>query len=481
MTAERTSSRTVPLLIAGERLMNEQPFDLHMPGTDRVIAQVATASTEDVAAAVKAAADATQTMASMPAHERQAILRNAARLLKDRRESIARTIAEETGKTLKDAYGEMDRAWEATAFAADACTQVIGEVLPASTVPHGEGRLCFTVRMPIGVIAAITPFNAPVSVGCHKIAPAIAGGNTIVLKPSPHGAISSLQLVELFHDAGLPAAALSLVHGGADVGQALVTDPRVSLINFTGGGKTADAIVRQVGMKRVVLELGGNGASIIHRDANLETALPMCATAAFGLSGQSCVSLQRLYAHRDVYQEVTDGMVDAARQMKLGEPLDPEADVGPLISVDAARRIEQWTHDAVEKGAKVLAGGGRNGAYFEPTVVVDSDPDMLLVCDEVFGPLVTIVPYDDIDEALAHVNDSPWGLQAGIFTNSLDITLKAIRRLKVGGLMVNAPNRYRVENMPYGGVKASGWGREGAKYAIEDMTEVHTILIGSDS
>jgi acyl-CoA reductase-like NAD-dependent aldehyde dehydrogenase len=231
------------------------------------------------------------------------------------------------------------------------------------------------------VIAAITPFNAPVSVACHKIAPAIAGGNTIVLKPAPQGATSSLQLVELFHEAGLPPAAINLVHGGPEVGQALVTHPQVALINFTGGGRTADAIIRQVGMKRTVLELGGNGATIIHKDANVKRAVPACSVASFGLSGQSCVSLQRIYAHRDVYRQVTDGLVEIARKLKVGDPLDPEVDVGPLITQAAAIRIEEWVRDAEADGAKVLCGGQRNGSFFDPTVVVECKPEMQLVCD----------------------------------------------------------------------------------------------------
>lgn len=478
MGTKASSVRDVPLIIAGKRRDGADSFELLKPGSEEVVARVTAASEGDVDEAVRGAAAALPAMEAMPVRERQAALRRAAELLKERRDDLARAIALETGKTLKDALGELDRAWEATSFAADACTREIGEVLPASTVPHGDGRLCFTVRVPVGVIAAITPFNAPVSVGCHKIAPALAGGNTVVLKPSPHGSLSSLELVELFHEAGVPGEALSLVHGGAEPGQALVTHPQVDLINFTGGGRTADAIIRQAGMKRTLLELGGNGATLVHRDANLDKALPACAVAAFGLSGQSCVSLQRIYAHRDVYQQVADGMVEAAGTLKVGDPLDPDTDVGPLITEETAVRIEEWLKEASGAGAEVLCGGGRKGSYFEPTVVVDVDPEMRLVCDEVFGPVVSILPYDEVDDALAQMNDSPWGLQAGIFTASLDLVLNAVRVVRVGGLMVNAPNRFRVENMPYGGMKASGWGREGARYAIEDMTVLRAVLVG---
>jgi len=478
MSDTRTKTTTVPALIAGERIDDQEWFELLRPGSQEVVAEIVGATAADVDAAVRAATSALDEMAALPVHRRQSILRRAADLLREGRDELAAAIADETGKTLQDALGEMDRAWEATAFAADACTREIGEVLPANTVPHGEGRLCFTVRVPIGVIAAITPFNAPVSVGCHKIAPAIAAGNTIVLKPSPNGSVSSLRLVELFHEAGLPAAALNLVHGGAGVGEALVTHADVDLINFTGGGKTADAIIRQAGMKRTVLELGGNGATLIHDDANLSQALPACSVAAFGLSGQSCVSLQRIYAQEAVYQDVVDGMVEAAEELVVGDPRDPDTDVGPLISPAAAERIEGWLQQAVEGGARVLCGGGRDGSYIEPTVVVDVDPDMDLVCDEVFGPVVSVLPYADVDDAIAQINDSPWGLQAGVFTASLDLMLELVRAVKVGGLMVNAPNRFRVENMPYGGQKQSGWGREGAKYAIEDMTELRSVLVG---
>ncbi len=469
--------REIPAIIAGERVSHDSHFALTIPGSQRVVANVAESTVDDVEAAISAAEAAGDEMAQMPAHQRQSILRNAANLLKEREEEFARVLVEETGKTLKDAYGELARAWETISFSADACTQAIGEVLPASTVGHGEGMFCFTIRVPVGIIAAITPFNAPVSVGSHKIAPAIAGGNTIVLKPAPRGATTSLMLVELFHDAGLPPAALNLVHGGVEAGQALTSDSRVGLINFTGGGRTADAIIRQAGMKRTVLELGGNGAVVIHNDADLDKAIPACVVAAFGLTGQSCVSLQRLYVHQDIYEETVERMVNAANNLKVGNPFEADTDVGPLISEDSAKRIEQWTKDARANGARVLAGGGRDGAYFEPTVVVDADSAMLLVCDEVFGPLVTITSYDEFDEALDLINDSPWGLQAGIFTKSLELAFYAAKNLKVGGVMINAPNRYRVENMPYGGVKESGWGREGAKYAIQDMTDLRTVLI----
>jgi acyl-CoA reductase-like NAD-dependent aldehyde dehydrogenase len=432
---------------------------------------------EDVDAAIEAAYQARATMADMPVHQRQQILRTAAALLKSRIDPMARAIVEETGKTLKDAKGELDRAWEATSFTADACTQATGEMIPASTVRHGEGMLAFVMRVPVGVVVAITPFNAPVSVGCHKIAPAIAGGNTVVLKPAPRGATSSLQLVELFYEAGLPEEALSLVHGGADVGSALVTDARVRLVNFTGGGRTASAISKEIGLKRSVMELGGNGAVIIHSDADIEAAIPTVAMAAFGLSGQSCVSLQRLLVHRQVYDQVVDKLVAVAENLKLGDPLDPNTDIGPLVTEEDAIRIENWTQMAVTGGARVLTGGKHQGAFFQPTVVVDTKDDMQLNCNEVFGPLVTISPYDDFDEAIDRVNKSPWGLQAGVFTRSLALAIKAARKIEVGGLMVNIPNRYRVENQPYGGVKQSGWGREGAKYAIEDMTDMRTVLI----
>jgi acyl-CoA reductase-like NAD-dependent aldehyde dehydrogenase len=283
--------------------------------------------------------------------------------------------------------------------------------------------------------------------------------------------------VELFYEAGLPEEALSLVHGGADVGSALVTDARVRLVNFTGGGRTASAISKEIGLKRSVMELGGNGAVIIHSDADIEAAIPTVAMAAFGLSGQSCVSLQRLLVHRQVYDQVVDKLVAVAENLKLGDPLDPNTDIGPLVTEEDAIRIENWTQMAVTGGARVLTGGKHQGAFFQPTVVVDTKDDMQLNCNEVFGPLVTISPYDDFDEAIDRVNKSPWGLQAGVFTRSLALAIKAARKIEVGGLMVNIPNRYRVENQPYGGVKQSGWGREGAKYAIEDMTDMRTVLI----
>ena len=468
----------VPLLIDGEKRTGASSFDVVDPYRRTVASHVQEASAADVDAAVQSAQLGQAELAAMPAHRRAAIIRAVAGALASAKEEFAERLVRDCGKCLKDARGEIDRAVEIYQVSAEEATRIGGETIPLDALPLGEGgRIAFTVRGPVGVVAAIGPFNAPVHVIAHKLGPAFAAGNAVVLKPAPQGSAVGFMIADLFAKAGLPPRALQLVPGGVATGDALVSHPGVDMVNFTGSGRVAVALLRSAGLKRVTLELGGNAAVVIHEDANWEKAVAACVGAAYGIAGQSCVSLQRLYIHRSLFDRVAARMAELSAALRVGDTLSADTDVGVMVSEDAARRIQEWVDEAIAAGAKALCGARREGATVWPTVLVNVEPKMRVVCEEVFGPVISLIPYDDLDSALDAVNDSPWGLASGIFTRSLDVALLAARCLRTGVLNVNGPSRYRVEHIPYGGLKLSGWGKEGPRYAIQEMTEMKTVII----
>lgn len=436
------------------------------------------ASAEQVDDAVRSARQAWAAFGSAPAHRRSAILTEAARLVAAQRDEFAHLMVSAGGKVWKEAAGEVDVSAEILRLSAEEARRVGGEIVPMDSNPAGEGRVAFTMRFPVGVVAAITPFNAPLSVACNKIGPAIAGGNCVVHKPDLRGSAVAARLATIFLEAGLPPGALNVIYGDAEVGEALVTHPGVDLINFTGSNRVGSRIVAIAGLRRVLLELGGTGATVVMADANLAAAAKMCIPASFGLAGQSCVSTQRLYVQRSAVEAFLGHFLPLVDAMRVGDPMDPTTDLGPMVSEDAAKRVESWVREAAAAGARVLRGGERRGALLPPTVLIDARPEMRVVCEEVFGPVVTILPFDGLDEALAAVNDTPFGLQAGLFTGSLDAALRALRTIRTGTVVINGPSRWRVYHMPYGGVKASGWGREGPRYSVEDMTEERLLVLG---
>lgn len=461
--------------IAGpESLSAKSPYS----GDDVALVTVADAGLVD--AAVRSAAAAAPVMAGLPAHVRASILGRVAQNLADRRSDLADAMVAQGGRPIKDCWAEVDRSIFTMELCAEEAKRIGGEFIALDAAPAGTGKLGFTMRVPVGVVAAIYPFNTPLNLACHKVGPALAAGNTVVLKSPVEGALVSCLLVQAFLDAGLPDTAIQLLQGGGDTGSQLVSHPLVSLINFTGSGPTALRIIADAGLKRTLFELGGNGATIVHKDANVEKAVAGVVPGAFGLAGQSCVSVQRLYVHQSIFDEVLSRLVEKTQQLRLGDPTDPETDIGSLTSEDAARRVELWIQEAVESGAHILCGGHRVGATVEPTILTNVRSDDNLVCQEVFGPTLAVLPYDDIDDAFAAVNDSPWGLQAGIYTRSLDIAMRAARGIRVGGINVNGPSRGRTDIQPYGGVKQSGWGREGPRYAIEGMTDIRMVSIDSN-
>jgi acyl-CoA reductase-like NAD-dependent aldehyde dehydrogenase len=458
-------------LIGGEWRERAHGSDVRDPYRGDLVGTAPMSTQTDVESAVAAAVKGSARAASMPGYERAALLRKAAALMERDVGSLAELMTRETGKAIKDAEAEIRRSLETVLLAAEEAIRIEGRHVPLDGSAMGAGKLAVMMRFPVGVVAAITPFNAPFNLAAHKIAPSIAAGNAMVLKPPPQAPLIVHRLVELIVEAGAPEGMINVVHGGAGIGAALVADPRVDFITFTGSSRAGAAIKAASGLRRVALELGGNGATIVHEDADLPPAAQACARNSMRLAGQSCISVQTVYVHRRVLEAFL-GLVEAeVRKLQLGDPLDPVTDVGTLIDETAARRVESWVQEAAVAGAQVLTGGRRHGAAFEPTVLTDVKPQMKVVCEEVFGPVVNVVGYDALEQAFAAINAGQYGLQAGIFTRSNEVSFKAIRGLRVGGVIINGTSTWRTDQLAYGGVKASGIGREGPRYAIEEMTE----------
>ncbi len=465
----------IRMLIGGVWREGANERDIVNPFDGKVVARAPESTLQDLDDALEAATAARKEAAAMPGYQRAALLRKVGELLLERAEDIAQTMTRETGKALKDARAEVVRSQDTILLSAEEAIRIEGEQVPLEGSQMGSGKLAFLLRFPVGVVAGITPFNAPFNLACHKIAPALAAGNTIVLKAPPQSPGVVTRLVELFADAGTPPGFVNLLHGN-EVGPALVRDARVDFITFTGSSRTGLDIKAASGNRRVTLELGGNGVTIVHSDADLDDAAPTCARNSMRLAGQSCISVQNVYVHESLYDRFVDRLVDHVRKLRLGDPLDPATDVGTLIDAAAAKRVEQWVADAIDRGARALTGGRRHGAQYEPTVLVDVDRSMKVVCEEVFGPVVTVQRYGDLASVLESVSADRYGLHCGIFTKSLPIAFQAIRGLRVGGIIVNGSSTWRTDQLAYGGVKASGTGREGPRYAVRDMTEERLVV-----
>lgn len=466
--------------ISGRWTSGQQRIATRNPYTGEEVAHVCIPSGEAIDDAIRSAACAASEMARLPTSVRSELLERAATELARRRDELARFMVLQSGRPIKECQGEVGRAVTTLKLSAESAKWVGGETLALDAVPGGAGKFGFTVRVPVGVVAAICPFNSPLNLACHKIGPALAAGNVVVFKPPVEGALVSQALLQALLDSGLPENAIQLVNGGAAVGSQVVSHPLVRLVNFTGSGATAVRILADAGLKRTLFELGGTGATIVHDDANLGAAVKGVVPGAFGLAGQSCGSVQRLLVHESIADPLLSMLVEATTALVVGDPFAPETDVGPLISEDAAKRVELWVQEAIGRGARVLCGGKRMGALVEPTILVDVHPDDRVVCEEVFGPTLAVITYRDLTEAIAAVNDSPWGLQAGIYTRSMEVAMRAVREIEVGGLNVNGPSRGRTELQPYGGVKQSGWGREGPRYAFEEMTDLKMVAIAPE-
>ena len=464
------------MFIGGEWTGAAETIDVIDKYTGEVIERVPVATKTDVARATAAAREAFASYSELPAHKRSKILRKAADLIGERQDEIATLICREAGKAWKYSKSEVARSVETFTFAAEEAKRIHGETIPMDASAAGENRMGFYIRTPVGVVGAITPFNFPLNLVAHKVAPALAAGNTLVLKPAHETALTAVRLAEILEDAGLPRGVFNLVHGeGRAVGEALVTDPIPAKISFTGSPPVGARILSVAGLKRVTLELGNNSGTVIEPDADLDKAVPRCVVSAFANSGQVCISLQRLYLHESIAAEFTERFVSATAALKVGNPLDKDCDVGPMISDEAAQRAQQWIEDAVSEGARLLIGGRREGRLLWPSVLTDTRPEMKVMCQEAFAPLVSLVTYRDFDEALRLLADSPYGLQAGIYTQDIRKAFAAVKRVDVGGLMVNDTSIFRVDHMPYGGNRMSGIGREGVRFAIDEMTNLRMV------
>ncbi|RSL34035.1 aldehyde dehydrogenase family protein [Salibacterium salarium] len=411
--------------------------------------------------------------------KRYNILMKAAHIFEERKEELALTIVHEAGKVLKDARGEIDRGIQTFIASAEEAKRITGTGIPIQGQPGQEGKIAFTVRVPVGVVGAITPFNFPFNLTAHKVAPAIAAGNTVVLKPAEATPIIHMKLVEILLEAGLPGGFLNVVNGiGRETGQYLLEDERIALFSFTGSAPVGRHIKRTTGIRRLTLELGNNSPNIVHKDVqNIKRAAHLCVTKGYGNAGQACISVQRIYVHRDVYDEFLKEAIKVVEKTKVGDPELADTDVGPMISEEAAASTESWVKEAVHAGATIAFGGKRDGAVFYPTILTDVTEDMKVVCEEVFAPIVSIIAYDDINNAFAKANYSKFGLQTGLFTSNINLAMQAAQELEFGGVIINNVSTYRADIMPYGGVKDSGIGKEGPKYAVQDMTEEKVIVI----
>ncbi|MDQ5822689.1 MAG: aldehyde dehydrogenase family protein [Chloroflexota bacterium] len=463
--------------IVGGQWREGTPYTVYCPYDAAPVATVHRAGAGDLEEATRAAVRALKVTRKLPSHRRAAILRKIADAVTARSEDLARSLALEAGKPIKLARLEVSRAAMTFGVSAEEATRINDEVIHMDALPGGENRQGIIRRFPVGPVAAITPFNFPLNLVAHKIAPAIAAGCPIVLKPASQTPISALKLGEIVLEAGWPEEALSILHLQSSDSAPLVEDERFKLLTFTGSPTVGWDLKSRAGSKKVTLELGGNAGVIIHSDADLDYAVERCIFGGFSYAGQSCISVQRIFVHEPVYQQFLDKLVPRVNALKVGHPLDEDTDVASVITTKDSERVKEWLDEALSSGAECLAGGEVKDGVVRPTVVVKAGPDLRVNNREIFAPVVTVQPYDDFDQAVEAVNNSSYGLQAGVFTRDIKRIFSAFEELEVGGVNVNDVSTYRMDHMPYGGIKQSGFGKEGPKYAIEEMTDPKLLVI----
>jgi len=464
------------LFVAGDWIETGDWIEVRSPYSGEVVGRVAKGGAEETRRAIDSAEQALHN--PLPAHKRAEILVKVVAGIARRHDEIARQISDEAGKPLKAARVEASRAMSTYTFAAVEARKLAGEMVPMDAAQAGEGKLAFTLRRPIGVVGAISPFNFPLNLVAHKLAPALAAGCPVVLKPATQTPLSALLLAELEDEAGLPPGWLSVVVGpSAEIGDVLVEDERVKAITFTGSGAVGWGLAARAARKKVNLELGNATPVIVTADADIEAAATAMAAHAFSFAGQSCISVQRLYVERPAYDRFVEAFVPKVEALKIGDPADEETDVGPVIDEDARERILEWIAEARDGGAEILAGGEERDGLIAPTVIAGASPELKVSCEEVFGPVVTVNAFDSLDEAIELANSTRYGLQAGIFTTRLDTAMRAGQELEFGGVIVNEAPTFRADQMPYGGVKDSGNTREGPAYAVRELTEERLVVI----
>jgi glyceraldehyde-3-phosphate dehydrogenase (NADP+) len=464
------------MFFAGKWVSRNRNIKVCDPQDNSLIDTVPAASVEDILQCIEEAKDGAKIAASLPVHTRMSILQKAAEYIEANQKTYANTIAREGSKTIREATKEVDRCIQTLRISAEEARRIHGETISFDQMPGSENRIGYYQRVPIGIIAAITPFNDPLNLVAHKVGPAIAAGNAIIVKPATVTPLSALLLAEAFAESGLPEKVLSVITGyGNEIGDALVTHPAVRMISFTGGLDAGEEIVRKAGLKKVSMELGSNSPVIVLEDANLEEAVEATVSGAFWAAGQNCLGVQRVFIQDEIMDPFQKAFVQLTRQYHIGDKLSQQTDMGPLINEREAIRVESMVNEAVEKGALVLTGGVRDGAYYLPTVLTNVPEECTIAKEEIFGPVVLLYSVSDLDMAIQKANDVEYGLHAGIFTQDIRNAHEAIARMNVGGIMINDSSDYRIDAMPFGGVKNSGLGREGIKFAIQEMTEPKVV------
>ncbi len=467
-----TQLERMKMLIGGKWIAKDSVIKVYDPQDDSIITTVPRATKEDMLFTIDQAKEGAKIAANMPTHERLAILNKAADYVQEHHEKFSQTIASEGSKTITESRGEVTRCIETLRISAEESRRINGETISFDQMPGSENRVGYFYRFPIGIVAAITPFNDPLNLVAHKVGPAIASGNAIIVKPATMTPISAILLAEAFEAAGLPPKILSVITGsGGEIGDTLVTHPAIRMVSFTGGLETGESIAKKAGLKKLSMELGSNSPVIVLEDADINEAVNANVSGAFWTAGQNCLGVQRIFINESIYQQFVDKFVAKTEQYVVGNKKNDGTNMGPLIDEKEAKRIENWVNEAVNEGAKILAGGKRNGAFYEPTVLVNVSIDAKIAKEEIFGPVVSLFSVKTLDEAIEKANNVNYGLQAGIFTKNIDQAFTAIQQLEVGGILVNDSSDYRIDGMPFGGVKGSGLGREGVKYTIQEMTE----------
>jgi glyceraldehyde-3-phosphate dehydrogenase (NADP+) len=481
MAVAQTQLGEFGAVLGGHALETGDTYEVASPYDGATAAIVHRAGPGEIEQAIVGAAAAFAETRRLPAWRRSEVLQAVSDGITSRREDFARTIALEAGKPITTARLEVDRAAFTFRVAAEEARRIYGEIVPLDWLPGNDGRVAHVQRVPLGPIVGISPFNFPLNLVSHKVAPALAAGNPIVLRPASQTPVSALKLGRLVLEAGWPADGIAVVPCSTETARPLVEDDRIKMLTFTGSPAVGWGLKTRAGRKRVTLELGGNAAVIVHEDADVEYAAERVAWGGFSYAGQACISVQRVYVHDAVYERFAAELVRRVERLVVGDPLNDATDVGPLIDADATERVEQWVAEAVEAGAAVLCGGRSHNQLWWPTVLEGVREDLRASCQEVFAPVVGLTRFTDISEAISAAGRSEYGLQAGIFTNDMRVVDEAFDRIEVGGLMVNDVSTYRIDHMPYGGVKSSGLGREGLRYAIEEMTELKLLTLNRRS
>lgn len=464
------------MLIGGKWIDKTEKINVLNPYDDSVVDTVPSGDAQDIHDAISSAQRGFEVNRNMPTHLRISILKKAADIMQSRYEELAVTIASEGSKTIREARKEVGRAINTMTISAEEARRLNGETIPFDSAPGSENRVGYYYRFPIGIIAAITPFNDPLNLVAHKVGPAIAGGNAVIVKPATVTPLSALKLAECLLDAGLPGDILSVITGyGSQIGETLVSDPNIRMVSFTGGGEAGERITRLAGLKKIGMELGSNSPVIVLADADLENSVESCVSGAFWAVGQNCIGVQRIYIEEKIYREFRKLFVERTKKYKTGFQLDEDTDMGPMITEREAIRVIEWVEEAVSRGATCLTGGKRKFSLVQPTVMEKMPDSAKLNCQEVFGPVVSLYPVESLNQAIEKSNAVDYGLHAAIFTKDLENAFYAIRHLEVGSVIVNDSTDYRVDLMPFGGVKQSGLGREGIRYALQEMTEPKVV------